>query len=140
MSFCTITDFKPSDFQKMKALWSIGGHHITVVLEGEKQLSVYFVTITEGRREIITIRGQSFQNIDPPPPSPPGECVPPRLCCGGRTHSQGGEGGGGSIFWKTRDIGLASYSNNLSTLRVQQPWEQKQRPPQKHPQEKLPQE
>ncbi len=26
------------------------------------------------------------------------------------------EGGGGSIFWKTRDIGLASYSNNLSTI------------------------
>ncbi len=34
----------------------------------------------------------------------------------GGTHSPGGEGGGGgSIFWKTRDIGLASYSNNLST-------------------------
>ncbi len=28
----------------------------------------------------------------------------------------GGEGGwGGAIFWKTRDIGLPSYSNNLST-------------------------
>jgi len=37
------------------------------------------------------------------------------FCCGERTHSPGGEGGGGSIFWKTRDIGLASYSNNLST-------------------------
>ncbi len=56
-----------------------------------------------------------FQNIDPPSPSPPGECEP-RLCCGGRTHSPGGEGGGGSIFLKTRDIGLASYSNNLSTF------------------------
>jgi hypothetical protein len=33
-----------------------------------------------------------FQNIEPPPPSP------------------GVEGGGGSIFWKTLDIGLASYS------------------------------
>jgi hypothetical protein len=40
--------------------------------------------------------------------------LPPLL--GGRTHSPGGEGGGGSIFWKTRDIGLPSYSNNLSTL------------------------
>jgi hypothetical protein len=40
-----------------------------------------------------------FQNIDPSPPS----------------HSPGGEGRGGSIFWKTRDIGLPSYSNNLST-------------------------
>ncbi len=36
----------------------------------------------------------------------------------GRTHSPGGEGGGGSIFWKTRDIGLASYSNNLSTILI----------------------
>jgi hypothetical protein len=35
-----------------------------------------------------------------------------------RTHSPGGEGGGGSIFWKTRDIGLASYSNNLSTVGI----------------------
>ncbi len=52
-----------------------------------------------------------FQNIDPPPPSPAGECVS-LLGGGGRTHSPGGEG---SIFWKTRDIGLPSYSNNLST-------------------------
>ena len=53
-----------------------------------------------------------FQNIDPPlrPVS-----VYPRLCCGGRTHSPGGTGDGESIVWKTRDIGLASYSNNLST-------------------------
>jgi hypothetical protein len=61
-----------------------------------------------------------FQNIDPPPPFPPGECVP--FCWGGgggRTHLPGGEGsGGGSIFWKTRDIGLPSYSNNLSTMLV----------------------
>jgi hypothetical protein len=58
-----------------------------------------------------------FQNIDPPPPSPPGECVPPPPPTkAGGTHKPGGEGGGGSIFWKTRDIGLASYSNNLSTL------------------------
>ncbi len=49
-----------------------------------------------------------FQNIDLPPPSP--------LLGGGGTHSPGGEGGGKSIFWKTRDIGLPSYSNNLSTL------------------------
>jgi hypothetical protein len=47
-----------------------------------------------------------FQNLDPPPP--PNK--------GGGTHSPGGEGGGGgSIFWKTRDIVLPSYSNNLST-------------------------
>jgi hypothetical protein len=54
-----------------------------------------------------------FQNIDPPP----GECVPPHLL-GGRTHSPGGEVGGGSIFWKTIDIGLPSYSNNLSTVEM----------------------
>ncbi len=52
------------------------------------------------RREIITVRGQSY--VSRPPPPPP-------------THSPGGEGGGGSIFWKTRDIGLPSFSNNLST-------------------------
>ncbi len=33
------------------------------------------------------------------------------------THLPGGEGGGGSIVWKTRDIGLSSYSKNLSTER-----------------------
>ncbi len=36
------------------------------------------------------------------------------LCCGGRTDSPGGEWDGGSIFWKTREIGLPSY-NDLST-------------------------
>ncbi len=30
---------------------------------------------------------------------------------GGGTHSPGGEGDGGSIFWKTRVIGLPSYGN-----------------------------
>jgi hypothetical protein len=54
-----------------------------------------------------------FQNIDPPAPSPPASLSSPTKA--GGTHSPGGEGGGGSIFWKTRDIGLPSYSNNLST-------------------------
>ncbi len=45
-------------------------------------------------------------------------CPPPATKAGG-THSPGGEGGGGSIFWKTRDIGLGSYSNNLSTTETQ---------------------
>ncbi len=40
---------------------------------------------------------------------------PPSATKAGGTHSPGGEGGGGSIFWKTQDIWLASYSNNLST-------------------------
>jgi hypothetical protein len=53
-----------------------------------------------------------FQNIDPPPPSPPSECVLPAFV-GVGGHSPGGEGGGGSILWKTRDIGLPSYTNNL---------------------------
>ncbi len=35
---------------------------------------------------------------------------PLRECCGGRTDSPGGEGDGGSIFWKTKEIGLPSYS------------------------------
>ncbi len=42
-----------------------------------------------------------------------GQCV--CLCCGGRTDSPGGVGYRGSIFWKTREIGLPSY-NDLSTL------------------------
>jgi hypothetical protein len=58
-----------------------------------------------------------FQNIDPPPPSPPGECVLPPQQRG--VHTRRAERGlGPSIFWKTRDIGLASYSNNLSTVNI----------------------
>ncbi len=55
-----------------------------------------------------------FQNIDPQPPLRPASVSPPPRKAGG-THSRGGEWGGGSIFWKARDIGLPSYSNNLST-------------------------
>jgi hypothetical protein len=39
-------------------------------------------------------------------PHPP---LRPASCCGGRTDSPGGEGDG-SIFWKTRETGLPSYS------------------------------
>jgi hypothetical protein len=56
-----------------------------------------------------------FQNIDPPPRSPPGECVLPPNKGGGYTLA-GRKGRRGSIFWKTREIGLPSYSNNISTL------------------------
>jgi hypothetical protein len=49
-----------------------------------------------------------FQNIDPPPPA---------ICGGGGGEDTlaGRRGEWGSIFGKTRDIGLTSYSNNLST-------------------------
>jgi hypothetical protein len=56
-----------------------------------------------------------FQNIDPPPSLCPASVSSPRNK-GEGTHSPGGEGDGGSIFWKMRDIGLPSYSNNLSTV------------------------
>jgi hypothetical protein len=58
-----------------------------------------------------------FQKIDPPPPLRPASVSspPPPPTKAGGTQTPGGEGGGGSIFWKTRDIGLPSYSNNLST-------------------------
>ena len=58
-----------------------------------------------------------FQNIDPHPPLRPATVYPPPMW-GGRTHSPGGEGGEGSIFWTARDIGLPSYSNNLSTAHI----------------------
>jgi hypothetical protein len=50
-----------------------------------------------------------FQNIDPPP----------FVAGGGHTRRAEGGGDGGSIFWKTQDIKLASYSNNLSTVLLQ---------------------
>jgi hypothetical protein len=63
-----------------------------------------------------------FQNIDPPPPSPPGECVlPPQQRRGYTLTGWSLERGGGvSIFWKTQDIGLASYSNNLYPVNQRQ--------------------
>ncbi len=69
------------------------------------------------RRETITVRGQSYfsrlPKYCPPPPSPsrPGECVPPAFVAGGGQTRRAERGmGGGSIFWKTREIGLPSYS------------------------------
>ncbi len=70
------------------------------------------------RREII-VRGQSYfsrlPKYWPPIPISARRVCTPCLCCGGRTDSPGGEGDGGSIFWKTREIGLPSY-NDLSTV------------------------
>ncbi len=76
----------------------------------------------EARREIITVRGQSYclsssKILTPHPPLHPCECVLPRNKSGGYTFPGRRGGGVGSIFWKTRDIGLPSYRNNLSTLR-----------------------
>ncbi len=51
----------------------------------------------------------SSKILTPHPPLRPAS-VYPRLCCWGRTDSPGGEGDGGSIFWKTREIRLPSYS------------------------------
>ncbi len=64
------------------------------------------------RREIV-VRGQSyFSRLPKYWPSIPLSAR--RVCPPPATHSPGGEGDGGSIFWKTREIGLPSY-NDLST-------------------------
>jgi hypothetical protein len=51
----------------------------------------------------------SSKILTPHPPLRPASLSSPRNK-GGGTHSPGGEGDGGSIFWKTREIGLPSYS------------------------------
>ncbi len=58
----------------------------------------------------------SSKILTPHPPLRPASLSSPRNKAGG-THSLGGEGDGGSIFWKTREIGLASYSK-ICTLWV----------------------
>jgi hypothetical protein len=64
------------------------------------------------RREIITVRGQSYvwrlPKYWPPTLLSARRVGTPCLCCGRKTHSPGGEGGGGSIFWKTQDTALFS--------------------------------
>jgi hypothetical protein len=59
-----------------------------------------------------------FQYIDPPTPLSTRRVCPPPATEAGGTKSPAREGNGGSIFWKTRDTGLPSYSNNLSTCRT----------------------
>ncbi len=51
----------------------------------------------------------SSKILTPHPPLRPASLSSPRNK-GGGTQSPGGEGDGGSIFWKTREIGLPSYS------------------------------
>ncbi len=67
-----------------------------------------------GPQRTYTYRVQSsvwrLPNYWPPTPSPPSECVLPPVPKPVGTHSPGGEGVGGSIFQKTPDIGLSSYS------------------------------
>jgi hypothetical protein len=59
----------------------------------------------------------SSKRLTPIPPLRPESLSSPRNK-GGGTHSPGGEGDGGSIFWKTREIGLPSYSK-ICTLCIQ---------------------
>ncbi len=74
------------------------------------------------RREIITVRGHailclsSSKILTPTPLSARRVCTPAFVGGGGGGHTRRAERGLGSIFWKTRDIGLPSYSNNLSTV------------------------
>jgi hypothetical protein len=51
----------------------------------------------------------SSKILTPHPPLRPASLSSPATKAGG-THSPGGEGDGGSTFWKTREIGLPSYS------------------------------
>ena len=71
--------------------------------------STYIVTFIEYR----AVSGV-FHTPAPSPHHPASVSSPQHQNRGG-THSPGGEGVGGSIFWKTPDIGLASY--NLIPLR-----------------------
>ncbi len=69
---------------------------------------------TAQRRETITVKGQTYfsrlpKSWPPIPISARRVCTPPSLLRG-RTDSPGEEGDGGPIFWKTRVIGLPSYS------------------------------
>ncbi len=77
----------------------------------------YKLVITKKVLRYVEYRAVSgvFQNtkiLPPrrPPLYPASASYPPTTKAGGGgIHSPGGEGGGGSIFWKTPDIGLASY-------------------------------
>ncbi len=61
------------------------------------------------KRAILFLSSSKILTPQPPSPFPPGKCVfSPQQRRG--THSPGGEEDGGSIFWKTREIGLPSYS------------------------------
>ncbi len=62
--------------------------------------------ICEGRPDQRQ-KGLCFQPVPPPPATK-----------AGGTHSPGGGGDGGSIFWKTRETGLPSYSDFSTPLPI----------------------
>ncbi len=72
----------------------------------------------------FTVRGQSYfsrlPKCWPPSPSPPGECVPPPLLRGEDRLAER-RGGWGSIFWKTREIGLPSYRKYVLCGAINEP-------------------
>ncbi len=96
-----------------------GDHHLFSVMTWlfsaiNSQCIVYSTEyIFYCKRAILFL--SSSKILTPIPLSPRRVCPPPATKAGG-THSPGGEGDGGSIFWKTREIGLPSYSNGLSTV------------------------
>ncbi len=71
------------------------------------------------KRAILIL--SSSKILTPIPLSARRVCFPPapKAGGGGGTHSPGGEGDGGSIFWKTKEIGLPSYSK-ICTLWIQE--------------------
>ncbi len=71
-------------------------------------VSVYQRGFDIGRVQSCVLRIPKYW--PPTPLSTRRVCPPPAVRRGG--------GGGGSIFWKTQDIGLASYSKNLSTVYI----------------------
>ncbi len=75
--------------------------------------SMYYVP--QNRREIIYCKRailslSSSKIFTPHPPLRPASVYPPPLLGGGGDRLAGRRGDGGSIFWKTREIGLPSYS------------------------------
>jgi hypothetical protein len=73
-----------------------------------------WVVYGENRRDIIYCKRailslSSSKILTPHPPLRLASVSSPPTKAGG-THSPGGEGDVGSIFWKTREIGLPSYS------------------------------
>ncbi len=82
--------------------------------EHKNAMGEYTEYIFYCRRAILFL--SSSKILTPHPPLRPASLSSPATKAGG-TYSPGGEGDGGSIFWKTREIGLPSYSK-ICTLWV----------------------